>query len=149
LAAGWTLVNIGLLKPIENHLTGTRQDMSQFTSLQGNLRMLLVWVALAWVVAALGETLAFIGFIQTRIADVIGSTGVRLAVAVVLSSVLLGLLHTEYGIVGVLISAVDGIFYSLLRYRYHTLWAPILAHGFIDTIGFVSFFLVGPVYGLW
>ena len=28
-------------------------------------------------------------------------------------------------------------------------WAPILAHGFIDTIGFVSFYLIGPVHGLW
>ena len=79
----------------------------------------------------------------------IGSTGARLAAAVVLSSFLLGLLHTEYGIVGVLVSAVDGVFYNVLRYRYKTLWAPILAHGLIDTIGFVSFFLIGPVYGLW
>jgi membrane protease YdiL (CAAX protease family) len=111
--------------------------------------MLLTWITLAWVVAALGETLAFIGYLQTRITDVVGTTGAGLTVAVGLSSLLLGLLHTEYGIVGVLISAVDGVFYSVLRYRYKTLWAPIMAHGFIDTIGFVSFFLVGPVYGLW
>lgn len=149
LAAGWTLLDVGLLKPIENHLTGTRQDMSQYTELQGNLGMLLTWLVLAWVVAGFGETLAFIGFIQTRITDVLGTTGARLGLAVVISSVLLGLLHTEYGIVGVTISAVNGIFYCVLRYRYKTLWAPILAHGFIDTIGFVSFFLIGPIYGLW
>ena len=75
--------------------------------------------------------------------------GARLAGAVVLSSVLFGLLHTEYGIVGVTVSAVNGVFYCVLRYRYGTLWAPILAHGFIDTIGFVSVFLIGPIYGLW
>jgi membrane protease YdiL (CAAX protease family) len=148
-AAGWTLFDIGLLKPVENHLTGTQQDMSQFMSLQGNLGMLLTWVALSWVVAGFGETLAFVGFIQTRLAEVVGSTGARLAVAIVLSSVLLGLLHTEYGIVGVTVSAVNAVFYCVLRYRYRTLWAPILAHGFIDTIGFVSFFFIGPVYGLW
>jgi len=149
LAAAWTLLDVGLLKPIENHLTGTRQDMSQFMSLQGNLGMLVTWVALAWVVAGFGETLAFVGFIQTRITEVIGSTGARLGVAVVLSSVLLGLLHTEYGMVGVTVSAINGIFYCVLRYRFRTLWAPMLAHGFIDTIGLVSFFLVGPIYGLW
>jgi membrane protease YdiL (CAAX protease family) len=148
-AAGWTLVTIAVLKPIENHLTGTTQDMTQYLPLQGNLTMLFTWLALSWTVAAVGETTAFIGFLQTRITNVVGSTGIRLAVAVVPSSVLLGLLHTEYGIVGVAISAIDGIFYSLLRYRYQTLWAPILAHGFINTIGFVSFFLVGPIYGLW
>jgi CAAX protease family protein len=149
VAAGWTLVTIALLKPIENHLTGTTQDMTQFLPLQGNLTLLLTWLALSWIIAAVGETTAFIGFIQTRITNVIGSTGARLGIAVVLSSVLLGMLHTEYGIVGVTISTIDGVLYSVLRYRYQTLWAPILAHGFIDSIGFVSFFLIGPIYGLW
>ena len=61
-------------------------------------------------------------------------------IAVLATSILMGLLHTEYGIVGVLASTVDSIFYSVLRYRYQTLWASILAHGFIDTIGFVTSF---------
>jgi membrane protease YdiL (CAAX protease family) len=148
-AAGWTLVTIALVKPIGNHLTGTTQDMSQFLSLKGNATLLLTWLALSWTVAAVGETTAFFGFIQTRVTEVVGSTRARLAIAVLVSSVLLGLLHTEYGIVGVTTSAIDGILYGVLRYRYQTLWAPILAHGFVNTIGFVSFFLVGPVYGLW
>jgi len=148
-AAVWTLFDVGLLKPVENHLTSAQQDMSQFMSLHGNLGMLLTWLVLGWVVAGFGETLAFVGFVQTRLTEVVGCTGARLAGAVVLSSVLFGLLHTEYGIVGVTVSAVNGAFYCVLRYRYRTLWAPILAHGFIDTIGFVSVFLIGPIYGLW
>ena len=59
------------------------------------------------------------------------------------------LLPTGYGVVGVTISAVDGVFSSVLRYRYQTLRAAIFAHGFIDTTGFVSFLFVGPRYGLW
>jgi membrane protease YdiL (CAAX protease family) len=148
-AAGWSLLNIGLLKPIANHLTGTQQDMSQFMGLKGNLTMLLTWIALSWIVAAVGEELAFRGYVQTRMTELVGATGARLVISVVLTSILMGLLHTEYGIVGVLASAVDSVVYSVLRYRYKTLWASILAHGFIDTIGFVSFFFVGPIYGLW
>jgi membrane protease YdiL (CAAX protease family) len=149
LAAGWSLVSVGLLKPIVNHVSGTTQDMSQFMGLKGNLTMLLLWVALSWTVAAVGEELAFRGFVQTRMTELVGSTGARLVVAVVFTSILMGLLHTEYGLVGVVVSAIDAVFYSVLRYRYRTLWASILAHGFLDTIGFVTFFLVGPIYGLW
>jgi hypothetical protein len=29
------------------------------------------------------------------------------------------------------------------------LWAAVLAHGFNNTIGLVTFFFVGPIYGLW
>lgn len=148
-AAGWSLVQIGLLKPIVNHVSGTTQDMSQFTGLQGNPTMLLTWVALGWTVAALGEELAFRGFVLTRTTKLVGSAGLRLVIAILLTSVLFGLLHTEYGVVGVVASAVDAVFYSVLRYRYQTLWASILAHGFINTIGFVTFFLFGPIYGLW
>lgn len=148
-AAGWSLVNIGLLKPIVNHVSGTTQDMSQFMGLEGNVTMLLTWVALGWTVAALGEELAYRGFVLTRMTEFVGSAGVRLVIAVVLTSILFGLLHTEYGLVGVVASAVDSVFYTVLRYRYKTLWASILAHGFLDTIGFVTFFFIGPIYGLW
>lgn len=95
------------------------------------------------------EDLAFRGLVLTRTTEFVGSTGVRLVIAVLLTSVLFGLLHTEYGVVGVVASAVDAVFYSVLRYRYQTLWAAILANGFVNTIGFVAFFLVGPIYGLW
>jgi uncharacterized protein len=151
--AAWTLLDAGLLKPIQAHLLGIRQDMSQFESLQGDVVLLLGWLALAWLLAGVGETVAFIGYVQTRAREVAGRLGagstLSAVVGSVVASVLLGLLHTEYGLIGVTISTVDGLFYCLLRYRCRTLWAPILAHGFTDTIGLVTVFLVGPVYGLW
>ncbi|HEY5980129.1 MAG TPA: type II CAAX endopeptidase family protein [Microlunatus sp.] len=148
-AAAWSLLNIAVLKPVVNHLSGTTQDMSQFMGLQGDLTKLLTLVAVSWTLAALGEEVAFRGFVLTRMSELVGSAGIRLALAVALTSILMGLLHTEYGLVGVVTSAVDSIFYSVLRYRYRTLWASILAHGFINTIGLVTFFVIGPVYGLW
>ena len=65
------------------------------------------------------------------------------------SSLLFGLLHTEQGVVGVVAAALAGAVFCVLRYRCRTLWAPILAHGFDDTIGFTWFFFFGPFYGLW
>ncbi len=46
-------------------------------------------------------------------------------------------------------AGIDGLLFGVLRWWKGTLWASILAHGFVDTIGFVSFFLVGPTVGLW
>lgn len=69
--------------------------------------------------------------------------------AVLVTSVLFGLLHTEQGAIAVLVVSLDGIAFSVVRYRYDTVWASVLAHGFNNTIGFVAFFFVGPVYGLW
>jgi membrane protease YdiL (CAAX protease family) len=148
-AVGWTVVNVALLIPVTNHLSGTRQDVSAFTDLEGNVGLLLLYLAAAWVVAAFCEEVAFRGYLLTRLTDVLGRRRAGLVASVAVSSALFGLLHTEQGLVGVVVSGVAGAVFCWLKLRCRTLWAPILAHGFDDTIGFVWFYFFGPVYGLW
>jgi len=148
-AAVWSLFNIAALIPVTNHLSGQRQDMGAFADLQGNPTLLVVYLVAAWLLAAFTEETAFRGYLLTRLRDVLGDGRLPVLFAVVLSSLLFGLLHTEQGLVGVTVSALAGVVYALLRYRCRTLWAPVLAHGFVDTIGFVWFYLFGPMYGLW
>jgi membrane protease YdiL (CAAX protease family) len=81
--------------------------------------------------------------------DVLGATRIGVILAAGISSLLFGLAHTEQGIVGITLTTIDAVIFSVLRYRYQTLWTPILAHGFKNTIGIVTFFFIGPVYGLW
>ena len=148
-SAAWTLFHLGVLIPVANHATGEKQDMSDFAALEGDLGLLVGLLVLTWTLAAVGEELAFRGYLQTRLTEVLGSRGAGLVVSVAVSSLLFGMLHTEQGLVGVLLTTIDGLAFCVLRYRFATLWASILAHGFNNSIGFVAFYLVGPVYGLW
>lgn len=148
-AAGWSLLNVALLIPVTNHLSGQRQDVSSFSEIQGNLGLLALYLVLSWVIAAFGEETAFRGYLLTRLNELLRSSRIGLITAVTISSVLFGLLHTEQGVVGVIVSGIAGAVFSVLRYRFGTLWAPILAHGFDDTIGFTWFYLFGPMVGLW
>ena len=50
---------------------------------------------------------------------------------------------------GFALVTIDAILYSALRLRYHSIWASVWAHGLVNTVGLVAFFLVGPVHGLW
>lgn len=99
--------------------------------------------------AAFGEELAYRGFLQTRMREALPAGGVGLVVAVLTSSVVFGLAHSEQGVVGVGLVTVDAIFFSVLRYRYGTLWAAVHAHGFLNSIGLLAYFVSGPFYGLW
>ena len=135
--------------PILNHLTGDRQDVSQFADLQGNLGMLAGFLLLTWTLAAVGEEIVYRGYLQTRITDILGPNLIGIVVAVGMSSVLFGLAHTEQGLIGVVVTFLDALFFSFLRLRYRTLWAPVLAHGFSNTLGLITFFLIGPIYGFW
>ena len=148
-AAAWSLFQLSVTMPIANHLSGKEQDFSDFKDLEGNLPMLLGVLVLSWTLAAVGEELAYRGYMQTRMRALFGATNGGIIAAVLLSSVLFGIAHSEQGVVGVAIVTLDGIAFSVLRYRYKTLWASVLAHGFNNTIGFSAFFFVGAIPGFW
>lgn len=149
LTVAWTALQVVLVIPLVGHLTGQQQDVSDFAELEGNLPMLLLLVGLSWTLAAVGEEVAFRGYLLTRLREALGGSPLAVVLAVVLSSALFGLIHTEQGLVGVVLAAVDGAFFAWLRLRFDSLWAAVLAHGTGNTIGMVAFFLVGPFGPLW
>jgi membrane protease YdiL (CAAX protease family) len=149
LAVAWTAVQFGLVMPVLNHLTGDRQDLSVFEDLEGNLGLLAGLLAASWLLGALVEETAVRGYLQTRITDLLGVQWAGIVVAVLLTSALFGVMHSEQGEIGVVLTFLDGLFFSWLRWHHGTSWAAVLGHGFNNTIGIVAFFLVGPVYGLW
>jgi uncharacterized protein len=104
LTALWDLFQIGLTMPILNRVTGERQDLSQFAGLQGNLGSLLIFLALSWTVAAVGEEIVYRGYLPTRTTDICGINTVGILTGVAFSSVLFALAHTEQGTIGVLSS---------------------------------------------
>ncbi|HSN43464.1 MAG TPA: type II CAAX endopeptidase family protein [Propionibacteriaceae bacterium] len=148
-SVAWTLVTIGLTIPIVEHLSGERQDVGQFAPVEGNLRLLAVLLLLTWTLAAVGEEVAYRGFLLTRATEMVGGTGVATIGASLLAAAAFGWAHTEQGAVGVVVTFVDALFFTWLRFRFRSLWAAVLAHGFTNTIGLVAYFFVGPIYGLW
>lgn len=145
----WTFLQLALFMPVLNHLTGTTQDLSTFENLKGNLGNLLFFLILTWTLAAFGEEIVYRGYLQKRIYDMFENPGVAVFSGIAVSSLLFGLAHTEQGLIGVTVTTLDAIFFSLLKLKYDNIWAPVLAHGFSNTIGLTAFFFVGPIYGLW
>lgn len=149
LAVLWSCVQFGLIMPIQNHLLHDTRNVSAFASLQGDLPNLLFFLAAGWTIAAIGEELAFRGFFQNRIISLFRAEKTGIIAAVIITAVLFGLIHAEQGVIGMIVTAIDGVFFSVVRYRYKSIWASVLVHGFMNSIGFVVFFFTGPVYGLW
>lgn len=150
LTVGWTLLQLALVIPLLEHATGEQQDVSSFEDVQGNVGLLVVLLVLSWTLAAFGEELGYRGYLQARLADVLGSGRVAVVAAVLVSSTLFALAHTEQGPVGVGATFADAIFFSVLMRRFAAgVWAAVLAHGFNNTLGLTAYFLVGPVYGFW
>lgn len=136
--------------PVLSHVTGTDQDLSAFEDLKGNVGSLAFLLLMTWTLAAVGEETVYRGYLQVRVREIFGGSRWGIVIAVLITSLLFGIAHTEQGIVGVAVTTLDAIFFSWVRLRFDdNLWAAVLAHGLSNTIGYVTFFLVGPIYGLW
>jgi len=149
LGLGWTVVTVVLIRPVVEHLLGAREDMSQYAGLQGDLPALLGLLVLSWTLAAVGEEVAYRGYLLTRLRELLPGGRAWAVVAAVVAAVLFGWLHREYGVVGVVQVTVDALFFTALRFGYRSLWAGVVAHGVVNTVGIVAVFLIGPVDALW
>lgn len=101
----------------------------------------LLWLLVVWTFAAFGEEIAYRGYLLGRTAEALGRSPAAYAVAAVASSVLFGYGHFYKGPAGILDSGLAGLVlagaYFLAR---RNLWAAVLAHGFIDTVGVFALF---------
>lgn len=119
-------------------------DMSGYAYLQGNLPMLLLALAAVYVVSSFGEEVIYRGFLMHRVAELGAGTGPAWAAAVAVSAVVFGLVHFDWGIVGVVQTTLMGLVlagaYLLVGRR---LWPLVLAHVWIDTLLLLQLYL-GP-----
>jgi membrane protease YdiL (CAAX protease family) len=110
-------------------------------SIPGNLGNALLTLLLVWSFAAFGEEISYRGYLLNRGADVLGGSTTAQWAAAVFVAVLFGLGHWYKGPAGVIDSGFSGLVlggaYLLSR---RNLWVPILAHGFIDTVGVVALY---------
>ena len=150
LAVFWTAVDFGLFLPLLNRLTGGSRILAAYETLKGDTAQLLGLLVLGWTLAALGEETVYRGYLPSRITALIGNNAAGRALAIGISCVLFGLAHREQGVTGVVITALDALFFTWVKARHGgNLWAAIFTHGFLNTIGIVVFFFTGPLYGLW
>lgn len=112
-----------------------------FESIAGDWKQALTWLGLVWTFAAFGEEIAYRGYILGRAADAFGGTNVAYVLALIVSSVLFGFGHFYKGPAGIVDSGVAGLILGLaFLLARRNLWAPVLAHGFIDTFGVVALY---------
>lgn len=108
-------------------------------SVTGNLRLALLYLPIVWGFAAFGEEIGYRGYMLERAADVGRRSSTAYAFALIISSMLFGIGHYYKGPAGIVNSGVAGLILGgayLLAGR--NLWAPVLAHGFMDSVVLIA-----------
>jgi CAAX protease family protein len=131
-----------LVEPVIARLTtGELPDVSAFRPLIGDAQQLAFWLAISWTVAAFMEEMVYRGWLMTRIAELTRYSPSGWIIALVVSSVLFGLAHWYQDVSGVVATGVTGfLFGSAYILSGRNLWCAILAHGLLDTLGFLMIY---------
>ena len=111
-------------------------------AITGDVKTALMWLGLVWTWAAFGEEIAYRGYLLTRAADLGNRSRGAYWTGAVLVAVLFGIGHYYKGPSGVADSGLAGLILGaayMLSGR--SLWACVLAHGFIDTFGVIVAFM--------
>jgi membrane protease YdiL (CAAX protease family) len=116
-------------------------DLSDFKDLVGNYKLLLVYLALTWVLAAFGEEMVHRGYVLNRIADLLRGAPSRWALSLVIASLAFGFGHYDQGLTGWIENTIAGLLLGgMYLYFGRNLAVPIVAHGVTDTIDFLIIF---------
>lgn len=110
-------------------------DMSKYDYLKGNLVMTILALGSVYVVSAFAEEVIYRGFLITRISELAEDGKLACYFAVVFSSLIFGLVHSDWGLTGMVqascMGLALGVSYLLVQ---RNLWVIILAHAYMDTI---------------
>ena len=138
LAAAALRILLGefVIDPITNQFWPPAVAPEGIDEIRGNLKYALLGLLIVWVFAALGEELAYRGYLLMRAADLGKNSKAAYWIAVILTSILFGIGHYYKGPSGMIDSGIAGLILGtayMLSGR--NLWTSIFAHGFIDTFG--------------
>jgi uncharacterized protein len=129
-------------QPILAKLVGRQPDLELFRMITGNIKVTLVFIALSWTLAALGEELVWRGYLMNRVADVFGRTRAGWIGSLGIVSIVFGLAHGYQGLTGWIEEGLAGLALGVMYLRSgRNLSVPIIAHGVCDTIDMVLIFL--------
>ncbi len=126
------------------NITGIPENanMSGYDYLKDNIGMLILTLGGVYIVSSFGEEVIYRAFLINRISELGQKTKKATVIAIVLSSIIFGLVHYEWGPMGMVQTGFMGlalaICYIKLKKR---LWILILAHAYMDTILIVQMYL--------
>ena len=104
-----------------------------------DLSNLILALTVVWITAAFIEELVFRAFLINSLDYLFGGNKISVWVAVILSSLIFGMIHSYQGITGILITTFVGLIFGIgYIFNKRRILPLILVHGIIDSLTLIS-----------
>ncbi len=141
---GAILLSGGIGDAIANLFFEKGYVANRFGDIEGDVPMYLVWMALVWTHGAFFEEMLFRAFLINRLSQFMGSSTASTILAVAIAAVFFGYRHAYYqGLFGFVVTGAIGVALGAIYVWFGktNLLPQILAHGYVNSIGFTMRFL--------
>ena len=117
-------------------------NMSGYDYLKDNIGMLFLTLGGVYIVSSFGEEVIYRAFLINRLSELGQEMKKVTVIAIVLSSIIFGLVHYEWGPMGIVQTGFMGLALGICYIKFKKrLWILILAHAYMDTILMVQMYL--------
>lgn len=128
-------------QPILKAVSGETPNLELLASIEGNLKMLFVFLGLNWILAAFGEEMSYRGYVLNRVLDYFGGSKTKEWLTVVIVGTLFGFAHFSQGLIGMIENSVNGILFgALFLASGRNLWLMVILHGVSNTVDMVMIY---------
>lgn len=117
-------------------------DMSVYEYLHNNIFMLILTLIGAYIISSFGEEVVYRAFLINRISELGLDTKYGKIATVLISAVIFGLVHYEWGPTGMVSTGLMGLVMGICYLKFNKrLWILVLAHAYLDTFLLVQVYL--------
>lgn len=128
------------LLPFIEIITKSPINFGSFELIKGNLTLLINSYFIAWIIGGFFEEIIFRGFLINSISNLFPKK-VGYIIAIFLSLIIFGYLHSYQGISGQILTGATGLLLSVLYLKFNkNIWLCILTHGFLNTISLTALY---------
>lgn len=117
-------------------------DMSVYEYLHNNIFMLILTLIGVYIISSFGEEVVYRAFLINRISELGLDTKYGKIATVLISAVIFGLVHYEWGPTGMVSTGLMGLVMGMCYLKFNKrLWILVLAHAYLDTFLLVQVYL--------
>ncbi|MFC1784064.1 CPBP family intramembrane glutamic endopeptidase [Candidatus Neomarinimicrobiota bacterium] len=130
------------LNPIIEELFSGQRNLERFSDVEGSTISFVMLLITNWTLAAFGEEFAYRILLMRGLSYVFGDSRSAQISALILQSIMFGLIHAYQGPTGIVGSAFSGlVFGTVILIGRWSIWPATLAHGANNTIGIIALYL--------
>lgn len=130
------------LNPILEELFSGPRNLERFSDVEGSAISFILLLITNWTLAAFGEEFAYRILLMRGLSYIFGDSKTARVSALLLQSIMFGLIHTYQGTTGIVGSTFSGlVFGAITLVGRWSIWPAAIAHGTNNTISIIALYL--------